>query len=83
MRELRRRTSIACGLSLALALPACGVSLDLERARSLLRGPEEPAPPTLHESPPAQLPTPEGLRATSGELRSIPLQWDPLLRGDV
>ena len=83
MRELRRRTWIACGLGLALALPACGVSLDLERARSLLRGPEEPAVPTLHESPPAQLPAPEGLRATSGELRSIPLQWDPLLRGDV
>ncbi len=83
MRELRRRSWIACGLGLVLALPACGVSLDLERARSLLRGPEEPALPTLHESPPAQLPTPEGLRATSGELRSIPLQWDPLLRGDV
>ena len=83
MRELWRRSRIACGLGLALALPACGVSLAFDRARSLLRGPEQPALPTLRESPPAQLPAPEGLRATSGELRKVPLQWDPLLRGDV
>jgi fibronectin type 3 domain-containing protein len=27
----------------------------------------------------ADLPAPEGLRAASGELRAVPLQWDPLL----
>lgn len=31
----------------------------------------------------AALPAPEGLRATSGELRSIPLKWEPLLVGQV
>jgi len=40
-------------------------------------------PPTLHVSPPADLPSPEGLRAISGELRSVPLKWDPLLSGEV
>jgi hypothetical protein len=46
---------------------------------------EEPAVvhPPLVTHPPASLPAPEGLRATSGEYRRIPLQWDPLLRGEV
>ena len=79
----RRRCWIAWGAGLLLALPDCGVSIDLERARRLLRGPEKPDLPTLRESPAAQLPAPEGLRTTSGELRKVPLQWDPLLRGDV
>ena len=35
-------------------------------------------PPALHRSPHADLPSPEGLRAGSGELRSVPLKWDPL-----
>ena len=83
MQQRRRRSWIACGLALAVALSGCGVSLDLERARRLLRGSAEPALPVLRESPPAQLPAPEGLRASSGELRKVPLQWDPLLRGDV
>ena len=59
------------------------MSLDLERARRLLRGSAEPTLPVLRESPAAQLPAPEGLRASSGELREVPLQWDPLLRGNV
>ncbi|MGH0032422.1 MAG: fibronectin type III domain-containing protein [Myxococcota bacterium] len=46
---------------------------------------EEPAPlhPPLVAHPPAPLPAPEGLRATSGEYRQVPLQWDPLLTGEV
>jgi hypothetical protein len=31
----------------------------------------------------ADLPTPENLRAISGELRAVPLAWEPLLAGDV
>ena len=44
--------------------------------------PEASLPP-LVEHPPADLPAPEGLRATSGEYREIPLQWDLLLNRDV
>jgi fibronectin type 3 domain-containing protein len=44
---------------------------------------ESDEPPKLHASPPADLPSPEGLRASSGELRSVPLKWDPLLSGAV
>lgn len=46
------------------------------------RAPDAPsAPPLAGES--ASLPAPEGLRATSGELRAVPLHWEPLLVGDV
>ena len=37
----------------------------------------------LREDPPADLSAPEGLRAVSGQLRSVPLKWEPLLVGDV
>lgn len=37
----------------------------------------------LRDDPPADLAAPEGLRATSGQLRSVPLKWEPLLIGDV
>ncbi len=37
----------------------------------------------LREEPAADLAAPENLRATSGELRSVPLKWEPLLVGDV
>jgi fibronectin type 3 domain-containing protein len=70
-------------LGLALSLAGCGAALDLEGARLALRGPDPPAAPLLREDPPADLPAPEGLRATSGELRSAPLAWDPVLTGDV
>jgi hypothetical protein len=40
---------------------------------------DAPERPVLRELPAADLPAPEGLRATSGEYRAIPLQWDPLL----
>jgi len=33
--------------------------------------------------PATDLPAPEGLRATSGAYRMVPLSWDPLLRGNV
>ncbi len=61
----------------------CSTLLDVERAREVFRGTEEPTVPVLVESPALELPAPRRLRAVSGELRAIPLKWDPLLTGDV
>jgi len=66
------------GTACLLALAACSASLDVDRARRVLRPERPPAVPPLVEAG-ADLPAPEGLRATSGELRAVPLQWDPLL----
>jgi len=73
---------IAALLVLLLA-SGCSTGLDLDRARELLR--REPAPriPRLVDQPPARLDPTPGLVATSGELRAIPLRWDPLLTGEV
>ncbi|MDJ0852033.1 MAG: hypothetical protein QNK04_26990 [Myxococcota bacterium] len=50
-----------------------------------LRSPVQPRAelPELREGDAAGLAAPQGLRATSGELREIPLRWDPLLEEDV
>ena len=61
----------------------CSTLLDVERAREVFRGTEEPTIPVLVESRALELPAPRRLRAVSGELRAIPLKWDPLLTGDV
>jgi fibronectin type 3 domain-containing protein len=71
------------GLALALALCGCGTTLDIEGARRALRGAQGPPTVLLRDEPASTLAAPEGLRATSGELRALPLKWDPLLRGDV
>jgi fibronectin type 3 domain-containing protein len=66
------------------ALSACTASVDFERARRYLERRPAPALPTLQEgTATADLPPPEGLRAVSGELRKVPLTWEPLLAGDV
>ena len=69
-------------LSVVVGL-GCSTHLDLERAREMLRGAEEPTVPFLVESPAAELPAPRGLRVVSGQLRAVPLKWDPLLTSDV
>jgi fibronectin type 3 domain-containing protein len=69
-------------LSVVLAF-GCSTLLDVERAREVFRGAEEPTVPILLESPALEMPAPEGLRAVSGELRAIPLKWDPVLTSDV
>lgn len=82
-RRPRGRT-VVCALALVGALSACTASFDFERARRYLERPPAPKLPTLQEGPAAaKLPPPEGLRAVSGELRKVPLKWDPLLAGDV
>ncbi len=68
----------------ALALvTGCATSFDLERARRALTGGPRSTAPTLIEGSPIALPAPEGVSATSGELRAVPLRWDPVISGDV
>jgi len=76
-----RRLALAAGC-LAASL-GCAAALDVERARSLLQNERPPEAPVLTEAPPARLGPVEGLRTVSGELRSVPLRWDPVLSGDV
>jgi fibronectin type 3 domain-containing protein len=76
-----RRSALACLVGLPW-LAACAASLDFDRARQVLAPSRPPPLPPLQESA-APLPVPEGLRATSGELRSVPLRWDPLLTPSV
>lgn len=78
-RPLRVERRLVPIVGLALWLPACaGLALPWPQLDAV-----EPERLVLHESPPADLPSPEGLRATSGELRAVPLKWDPLLAGEV
>jgi fibronectin type 3 domain-containing protein len=75
----RLAAALAC-LGLCLG---CASALDVERARDLFARERPPEPPVLSEAPPARIGAVEGLRTQSGELRSVPLRWDPLLAGDV
>ena len=61
----------------------CSTLLDVERAREVFRGAEEPSVPILVEAPALEMPAPVGLRAVSGQLRAIPLKWDPVFTSDV
>jgi fibronectin type 3 domain-containing protein len=69
----------ARALALATALASavgCATSLDLADVRDAV-GPLGPqAAPELSSDPNTALDAVEGLRATSGELRAIPLRWD-------
>jgi fibronectin type 3 domain-containing protein len=75
----RLAAALAC---LALSL-GCAAALDVERARDIFAREGTPEPPVLTEAPPARIGAVEGLRTLSGELRTVPLRWDPLLAGDV
>ena len=80
---------LACALlGAALAWSGCAAPAWLAAPEWLgapdgIGGSKPPELPPVVAQPPSQLPAPEGLRATSGEYREIPLQWDPLLTGDV
>ena len=62
---------------------ACATSLDFERARRTLIREPRPEVPVLIEGSRAAPPAPEGVTATSGALREVPLQWEPVITGDV
>jgi fibronectin type 3 domain-containing protein len=79
----RFRAAAAVAAGLASTATGCGTALDLEGAARVLRSAEAPKRALLRERPAADLPAPEGLRVVSGELRSVPLKWDPVLVGDV
>lgn len=69
-------------LCLASSL-GCAGALDVELARDYFARERVPEAPVLSEAPPARLAAVEGLRTLSGELRVIPLRWDPVLAGEV
>jgi fibronectin type 3 domain-containing protein len=75
-----RKHRAACAIALGLSLSGCAVDFSrwYEAARKAV-----PEAPELSLEPTADLPAPEGLRAASGELRVVPLQWEPLLVGDI
>jgi fibronectin type 3 domain-containing protein len=79
---IRVQRALLSVLLLAVA-SGCAASLDLERARRALSRSPRPQAPLLVEDQPATLPAPEGVAATSGELRTVPLRWDPVIAGDV
>jgi hypothetical protein len=79
-RRAFARLALAAGLASGLG---CAAALDVERAREILVLERPPEPPVLSEAPPARIAAVEGLRTVSGELRTIPLRWDPVLAGDV
>ena len=70
----------ACAIALGLSLSGCAMDF------GWLPEAKRETPPEVAEfavDPAADLQAPEGLRAASGELRMIPLKWEPLLVGDV
>ncbi len=76
-RFLPGRGARAVFLVAALLLVGCARAFDLEGARRALAGSPEIEPPVLLESPASDVPPPAGLRAIAGELREVPLAWDP------
>lgn len=81
---MRQRGLPILGAALVAALAGgCQTAFDLERVRGVFEREERPEVPPLADAPTPTLPAPEGLRATGGELRSVPLRWDPVLHADV
>jgi fibronectin type 3 domain-containing protein len=71
-------------IALALALgTGCAGGLDFAGMQGALASGPRPAAPALIEGSPIALPPPEGVSAMSGELRTVPLRWDPVIGGDV
>jgi len=74
------KSRAACTIALAVGIAGCTGDLSGWWAAARSAAPEAPE---FAVEPTADLQAPEGLRAASGELREIPLQWEPLLVGDV
>ncbi len=67
-------------IALGLSLSGCAMDFGwLHKARE--KAPAEVSELSVEST--ADLPAPEGLRAASGELRMVPLKWEPLLVGDI
>jgi fibronectin type 3 domain-containing protein len=75
---MMRLAALAAAAALALG---CQTAFDLEGLGNRLRPPGPPPAPVLVESPAADLPAPRLLHAVSGELRAVPLEWEPVLTG--
>ncbi|MBW2288078.1 MAG: hypothetical protein JRG90_09680 [Deltaproteobacteria bacterium] len=82
-RRLISRLAVWFALSIAVLQTGCTAIPDFERARRFLHRPVAQTVPVLYEGADANLPGPDGLRARSGELRLVPLQWEPLLTPEV
>ncbi|MCP3987333.1 MAG: hypothetical protein GY723_23345 [bacterium] len=76
------RTALYCA-ALCFTGLGCQTLVDLERARGLLSPSPAPEIPVLTDTPAAELPRVTGLVAVEGELRAVPLHWEPVLEGDV
>jgi fibronectin type 3 domain-containing protein len=74
--------ALLAGFALLLAT-GCASSFDFERARRAFTREPAPEAPVLQPGPPGTLPAPDGVSATSGQLREVPLQWEPVITGDV
>ena len=68
--------------SIALGLSVTGCAMDIEWP-SISWPQTRVETAARREDPAVDLAAPENLRATSGELRAVPLKWEPLLVGDV
>jgi fibronectin type 3 domain-containing protein len=66
-----------------LAFLACAPLADLVPSAPWRQVAVAPPVPPLRESQNLDPAAPRRVRATSGELRAVPLQWDPVLTGDV
>ncbi len=69
-----------CAGGALLAMLGCAIDLNWIGPRA---GPAAIQIRKLKSEPAADLSAPKGLQATSGELRSVPLTWEPLLIGEV
>lgn len=74
------QTTVAALFALALWWSGCSAPTNW---RSASVWASSGSPPVLTEQPESDLPEPQGLVATSGELREIPLKWEPVLVGEV
>ncbi len=78
--------SRSCAGTLALwvaLLSGCQLLPDVELARGLFESSPRTEIPVFVDEPPAVLPPVGGLAAVAGELRAVPLRWEPLLDPDV
>ena len=79
------RALLSLGAAIACTTLLCGCESipGFSRAGRLLRQPASVVLPSVEAQPSSDLPPPPNVRASGGELRAVPLKWEPLLAGDV